>query len=102
MIERVIGPVVASDEKHITVLANGVGYSIQVADPHFTPGKETTVLIYSHWNSDKGMSLYGFACGLACSVFSLVITCPKIGPAIALALLRQVKSCTDCAGYCNK
>lgn len=90
MIERLIGPVVASTDKHITLLAGNVGYGVQVADPNaYLLNKEITLFTYAHWNSDKGMSLYGFATELARSLFCLIITCPKIGPAVALALLRQ-------------
>lgn len=91
MIERLVGTIVAHEEKSVTVLTqSGVGYGVLVADPSAFPlSKEMTVLVYAHWSADKGPSLYGFADELARQVFALVITCPKIGPAVAFALLRQ-------------
>lgn len=92
MIERVVGAVVASDEKSITVMTGGMGFGLQVADPaRFSMGKQLTVFTYMHWNQDKGPVLYGFESELARSVFCLIITCPKVGPAIGLALLRQLE-----------
>ena len=91
MIERLVGTIVESDDKSITLLANGIGFGVQVADPAaFSRDATCTVFTYTHWSQDKGVSLYGFAHELARSVFCLIITCPKVGPAIALALLRQL------------
>jgi Holliday junction DNA helicase RuvA len=91
MIERLVGTVVAHDEKTITVLTSGgIGYGVHAADPTAFPlSSEMTIFIYTHWSADKGSSLYGFADELSRRVFMLVITCPKIGPAVAFALLRQ-------------
>lgn len=91
MIERLIGTVIAASDKTITVLtAHGVGYAVVVAEPtSWKHGVECTVYTTSHWNADKGPTLYGFANELARHVFLLVITVSKIGPAIALALLRS-------------
>lgn len=92
MIERLVGPIVARDDKQMTVLAGGVGYAVHVAQSgRFAAQGDATVLIYAHWVQDKGLVLYGFESTLARELFCLIISCPKIGPAIALALLRQRK-----------
>ncbi|MDQ5890518.1 MAG: holliday junction helicase RuvA [Candidatus Dependentiae bacterium] len=90
MIERLYGTVVATTDRMITVMASGIGFGVQVADTtKFVPHATATVYTYVHWNQEKGQSLFGFADELSRHLFCLLIGCQKIGPALALALLRQ-------------
>lgn len=73
-------------------MTGGVGFGVLVADSSkFVMGKQLTVFTYTHWNQDKGPSILGFENELARSVFCLIISCPKVGPAIGFALLRQLE-----------
>lgn len=90
MIERLHGPVVAAHDKTITVMAGGIGFGVHVAHAAAFPFNETvTVYTYLHWNAEKGQTLFGFPDEVARQVFLLLISCQKIGPSIALAILRQ-------------
>ncbi len=90
MIERLIGPIIATSDRMITVMAGSVGFGVLVADPSlFMASGPTTIFIHEHWNAEKGPALYGFTDEVSRQLFCLLITCSKIGPAIALALLRQ-------------
>lgn len=90
MIERLHGMVVASTDRTIVIMAGGIGFGLQVADTaSFRQDAAVTVYTYVHWNQEKGQSLFGFADEISRQLFCLLISCQKIGPALALALLRQ-------------
>jgi len=90
MIERLCGTIIASSDRTVTVLAGAVGYAVAVADPaRFSLNSTLTVYIHEHWSPEKGSGLYGFSDELSRQLFCLIISCSKIGPSIALALLRQ-------------
>jgi len=90
MIERLSGRVVITSDRTLTVLTSGIGFGLQVPDSaRFKEGHETVVYTHVHWNSEKGQSLFGFDADFSRQVFLLLISCSKIGPALALALLRQ-------------
>jgi len=93
MIERLQGTVVATGDRTITVMAGGIGFGVQVADgTKFILDAVVTVYTYVHWNSEKGQTLFGFADEVTRQLFLLLITCQKIGPTLALTLLRQKES----------
>ena len=90
VIERLQGVVAATGERTITLMAGGIGFGLQVADgARFTHSSSTLVYVYTHWSAEKGQSLFGFTDELSRQLFVLLITCQKIGPSLALALLRQ-------------
>ena len=90
MIERLHGPVVAAQDKMITVMAGGIGFGVHVPQvAAFALNELATVYTYLHWNAEKGQTLFGFSDEMSRHVFLLLISCQKIGPAIALAILRQ-------------
>jgi len=92
MIERLHGTVCILDDKHITVMVNGIGFGMSVADPQRFYGATkapATIYTYVHWSADKGGSIFGFNDEISRQLFCLLIGCQKIGPSIALALLRQ-------------
>lgn len=77
---------------HYTVLnVNGIGFYVSVADEHaFVVEQKCELHIYFHWNTEAGPQLFGFTSKLAKTVFSLIISCPGIGPKIGLAALAQL------------
>jgi Holliday junction DNA helicase RuvA len=90
MIERLCGTVIASSDRTITIMAGPIGFGVVVADPaEFMKPGAVTVFIHEHWNAEKGGALYGFSDEVSRQLFCLLIGCSKIGPSIALALLRQ-------------
>ncbi len=90
MIERLHGTVVATTDRTIVVMAGGIGFGVQVADvTQFSSNAAMTVYTYVHWNQEKGQSLFGFVDELSRQLFCLLISCQKIGPTLALGLLRQ-------------
>jgi Holliday junction DNA helicase RuvA len=90
VIERLQGMVVATGERTITLMAGGIGFGLQVADgARFACNTSMMVYVYTHWNAEKGQSFFGFMDELSRQLFILLLTCQKIGPALALTLLRQ-------------
>jgi Holliday junction DNA helicase RuvA len=90
VIERLQGVVVAGGDRTITLMAGGIGFGLQVADgTRFTTNASSIVYVYTHWSAEKGQSLFGFIDELSRQLFILLLTCQKIGPALALTLLRQ-------------
>lgn len=88
MLERLIGEIIIHTERSVTVLVGGVGYLVSV--PHsalFTNGKTACLYLSSQWSAEKGPVLYGFGEEYERSVFELIISCPKIGPSVALSLI---------------
>jgi Holliday junction DNA helicase RuvA len=93
IIERLQGTVAATGERTITVMAGGIGFGLQVPDgSYYVCNTAVTVYVYTHWSAEKGQSFFGFADELSRQLFTLLLTCQKIGPALALTLLRQKKS----------
>lgn len=90
MIERLQGVVVATADRSITLMTSGIGFGVQVADgTRFMQHETVTVYTHVHWNQEKGQTIFGFADELSRQLFLLLITCQKIGPTLALTLLRQ-------------
>ncbi len=90
MIERIEGTVATVGDSRLTLMVNGVGYSLSVPDTvGINQGASASLFTYMHWNQEKGPSLYGFADELDRTVFLMIIDCPKIGPSIALKILSN-------------
>ncbi len=90
MIERLEGMVVAQSDKTITVMASGIGFAVQVADvAQFPLQRMVSVFTYMHWSQEKGVSIFGFVDEVSRHLFCLLITCQKVGPSIALSLIKQ-------------
>jgi len=95
MIERLQGVVVASDERRVTVMVQGIGFAVQVPDPSLCAFNTTQLLYtYVHWSPEKGQSMFGFSDEISRHFFLLLIGCQKIGPTLALSLLRQRSAAT--------
>lgn len=91
MIDFLEGEVKKIEEKSITLLVNGIGFKLLVAQPKsFVLNKKKELYTYMHWNSENGPSLFGFQDEFEKQVFLLIIDCPKIGPGIAMNILSQL------------
>jgi Holliday junction DNA helicase RuvA len=90
MIERLQGVIVATEEKTITLIVGGIGFGIAVANPKkYVLDETASLLIYFHWNQERGPGLYGFATELERKLFLLLIEVQKIGPSLAIQILSQ-------------
>jgi|SaaInlLV_10m_DNA_2_1039722.scaffolds.fasta_scaffold10981_2 holliday junction DNA helicase RuvA len=91
MLNFIVGTVKEIKEKVVTVLVNGIGFEVHVPK---TDGllidTKCELYTYLHWNQDKGPSFYGFQDELTKIVFLMIISCPKIGPGIAITILSQI------------
>lgn len=91
MINTLTGSVQDINDANITLLVEGIGFSVTVANPNLLQKEnQITLYIYQHWNSETGPALYGFVEQLEKKVFLLIIDCPGIGPKIGLAILAQL------------
>ena len=95
MITYLKGIVHSTGEKSIILLVNDVGYNLLTPKPEIFPHTtKAELFIYSHWNTDRGTTLYGFASELDKTVFLMIIDCQKIGPSIGLQILSQLDALT--------
>jgi Holliday junction DNA helicase RuvA len=93
MISYVRGTVQSNFAGELTVIPDnsGLGFSIQVANgADYNIGAAITLYIYSHWNQDQGLALYGFDNLVAKQIFKLILSCQGVGPKIGLAILGQL------------
>jgi holliday junction DNA helicase RuvA len=91
MIERVTGKILEVGERFVVVNTGSVGLMCMTPRPQLIPtGETTTLLTYLHWNQEKGPALFGFVDELERTLFLMLISCPKIGPSIALNILAQL------------
>jgi Holliday junction DNA helicase RuvA len=80
------------------VLVEVAGLTLGVSCSHperYAVGKEAIIPAALIWNQEKGPSIYGFFDDLEKKLFGMLISCPKIGPSIALQILSQM-SPVDC------
>lgn len=91
MIDYLSGVIHDIRDKSITLLCQGVGFTV------YTPHTEQYILqnsaslfIYFNWSADNGPALYGFQSQMERDLFLLIIDCPKIGPSIAINILNQL------------
>ncbi len=90
MIDQITGIVTAQYEKSIQVTLHGCCFLVFVACPgEYLLNEPAQVLIYFHWNQDRGPALYGFLTTLDRLFFLQLIDVPKIGPTLALQLMAQ-------------
>lgn len=91
MIERLEGGISSHGEKLVTVLCGGVGYLVHTPQASALISGRPVYVSYQ-WSAEKGPSLYGFPSASERELFELIITCPKIGPSIALSLLAALSA----------
>ncbi|MCF7799552.1 Holliday junction branch migration protein RuvA [Candidatus Babeliales bacterium] len=93
MIDFIAGKIKKIEEKNVTILVNGIGFSIQMSQTkNLSLNQEAEIFLYMHWNQEKGPALYGFLDDLEKTVFLMIIDCPKIGPGIASNILSQISA----------
>ncbi|MBM3894597.1 Holliday junction branch migration protein RuvA [Candidatus Dependentiae bacterium] len=91
MIEKISGKVVGSSGRVVHIEVSGIAFGVQCARPEIhAQGSFVSLQTTLIWNQEKGPLLYGFADDLEKQLFSMLISCPKIGPSIALQALSQM------------
>ena len=91
MVNFLKGTVKQVSEQQLTLLVNDMGIALQVPRAErWIEGTVSEIHTYLHWSSDNGPSLFGFGTEVEKEIFLLIISCPKIGPKNALALLSQL------------
>lgn len=93
MISYVRGTIQSNFAGELTVIPDnsGLGFSIQVVNgADYNIGAAVMLYIYSHWNQDQGLALYGFDNLMSKQIFKLILSCQGVGPKIGLAVLGQL------------
>lgn len=86
MIEHLRGTATAPD---VVATPGGVSYRL-VCSFDLPVGEEVGVSVETVWAKDTGPTLYGFASATERDVFTALVKVPSVGPAMAMALLRDV------------
>lgn len=89
MIARLVGSIIATEEKGLILDVNGVGYQVSVLGSLLAKvgvGQELTLSIY-HQISDSAENLFGFENTRDLEFFNLLLTVPSVGPRTALSIL---------------
>jgi Holliday junction DNA helicase RuvA len=91
MISRLSGTVIHSDQKHIILDVNGVGYKISTTNDSISRLNEGKQAIFWTYLAvrENAMDLYGFLSQGELSIFELLITVSGIGPKTALGILNS-------------
>ncbi len=93
MISRLIGTVVDVQPHLVTVMVQGVGYTIGVVDERlYNLNKNVDLYTYYHYTQENGPQLYGFETALERTVFSSILSCSGCGPKIGLAVLAHLSA----------
>src|SRR3972149_4758906 len=91
MISVISGKIIFIDDQTIIVDVNGIGFQLYVPTSHsFSAESKVTFYTYFHFNQEHGPSLFGFGSIVEKKIFELIISCPGIGPKLALAMLRDL------------
>ncbi len=91
MIERISGVVLGFSGRTVVVDVSGVAFGVQCSRPErYEVGKTAAIQTAFIWNQEKGPLLYGFSDDLEKQLFGMLISCPKIGPSVALQILSQM------------
>lgn len=91
MITFLRGAVREAVDQVVVIEVSGVGFSLMVPDAHvFRVSQVAEIFTYLHWNPEQGPALYGFHHQYDRTAFLLIISCPGIGPKLALALLKNL------------
>lgn len=95
MIDFLEGEIAAVSTQQVTILVNGIGWSLLVTEGDvFKIGERARLLTHLHWHTEQGPSLFGFLREQDRRVFCMIIDCPGVGPKLALAALRQLPAAT--------
>jgi Holliday junction DNA helicase RuvA len=91
MINSLHGIVTEVTESFVVLAISGISLRVSVANG-LSFSKDQTISLITHliWHPEQGPSLFGFSSGVERDVFTLIITCPGIGPKIGIAVLRDI------------
>lgn len=93
MIARLAGTVSDIHSQLITVMVQGVGYSVGVVDERlYILNSAVDLHVYYHYNQENGPQLYGFQTAFERTVFSHILSCSGCGPKIGLAVLAHLSA----------
>lgn len=93
MIARLDGTVASIQENSVILLTAGIGFEIFTPNIHAVQlGTHTHFYIHLHWNQENGPTLFGFCQEYEKRVFELIISCPGIGPRIAIGMLTHTSA----------
>ena len=91
MIEFLRGTVAAVREQRVVIERDGIGWALAVSRPELCrPGEQVTLFVHLHWNQEQGPALFGFFQEAERALFALMISCPGVGPKLALGALYQL------------
>jgi Holliday junction DNA helicase RuvA len=71
------------------VVTGGVGYKV-ISPTALSPGQSVELEIVSITSRDATTTLYGFTDSAQAEAFTALVKVPKVGPAIAIAILRDI------------
>jgi holliday junction DNA helicase RuvA len=90
MIAYLEGTVCHVTPESIIINVAGVGYQVGIAQPHaYAMDKAAKLHIHTHWNQDKGPTLFGFEKLEHKKLFEALVACTGIGPKMGLAVLSE-------------
>lgn len=93
MIGSISGIITNIYDNKLLVEQSGIGFEIICPESkNCITGQPITLHIYMHWSQEAGPSLFGFTSQLSKDIFILIISCPGIGPKLAVSILEQVNS----------
>jgi holliday junction DNA helicase RuvA len=91
MIDQLRGKIKNISEKSVVIEVNGISFLCNCPKTDsFEVDKVIELITYLHWNQEKGPSIYGFKVEFDRRCFLLLLDCPKIGPSIALTMLKEL------------
>ena len=85
--DDVIGHLTGTVLRSGVIDCGGVGWAVAYPET-LEPGSEVSLFVTSVWARDGGLSLYGFTSVDSQAVFEALCRVSRVGPAVALALLR--------------
>ncbi|MAU39291.1 MAG: Holliday junction branch migration protein RuvA [Actinobacteria bacterium] len=84
------GEITVKEDNEMIIEVNGVGYRLQVTTSTYETAcigpAETQFFVHHHFRENE-QTLYGFPTRFECSLFELLISAHKVGPALGLAIL---------------
>src|SRR5659263_697264 len=94
MISHIYGEIAQCGEGFVVVDVGGIGYQVNVTKPivYELTGKKEKVKFYTYLHvREDAHILYGFLNKSELEMFKLLISVTRVGPAIAMNILSQIK-----------
>ncbi len=93
MIGFLRGKIIEKSPTALIIDCLGIGFYVQcplsTSAKIGSPGDEVALYIYP-FSQERGVELYGFATAAEKDIFSLLISCPGVGPKASLSLLSRM------------